>query len=128
MVKKKIIPLPLETEKATVVVDAEVPAVLLDNPSVPATTTKQEDIESNAEREARDRVTEGQRRVNMTWEFTQGAIAIILVLTVCIAMILEKEVRNEFWLLVAIVVQSYFQRTNHTRVGGVGYKPLNETR
>ncbi len=67
-------------------------------------------------------VTARQSKINMVWESTQGAIAILLVLTVCSAMILEKEVKNEFWLLVAIVVQAYFQRTNHSRIGGTGQK------
>lgn len=118
MAKKKII-LP---------VSADVPVDLVKGLPLPPTTTEQEDIETALEREARERVTEGQRRINLIWEFTQGTIAIVLVLTVSTAMLLGKEVRNEFWLLVAIVVQSYFQRTNHTRIGGTGYKPLGESR
>lgn len=97
-------------------------------PSLPPTTTAQEDIETSSVRDAKERVTEGQRRINLIWETTQGLIAISLVLTVCYAMITGAEVRSEFWILVSIVVQSYFQRTNHTRIGGVGYKPMDEGR
>lgn len=118
MVKKKII-LP---------VSADVPVELAKALPLPPNTTEQEDITAQQEREAGQRIREGQRRVNLIWEFTQGIIAVTLVLTVSISMLFGKEVRNEFWLLVAIVVQSYFQRTNHTRIGGVGYKPEGETR
>lgn len=119
MPKKKldVVTLPLKTQKATVAVEAKVPAVLLDNQSAPATTTAQQDL-----------VTLRQSRINFIWEGTQGVIAIILVLTVCIALMLEREIGSEFWILVSIVVQSYFQRTNHTRIGGIGYKPVGESR
>lgn len=117
--KKKIktMPIPLQTEKAAVVVDAEIPAVLLENQSVPAKTTAQEDL-----------VTFRQSRINLIWEITQGLIAILLVSTLCYSMVAGVEVKNEFWLLAGIVVQSYFQRTNHTRIGGIGYKPPGESR
>lgn len=115
--KLKKIPIPLQTEKAEVVVDAEVPAALLENKSVPATTTAQEDL-----------VTYRQSRINLIWEITQGLIAIFLVSTLCYSMVVGIEVKNEFWLLAGIVVQSYFQRTNHTRIGGIGYKPPGESR
>ncbi len=85
--------------------------------SMPPTTTEQE-----------DKVVGRQSRINSIWEFTQAIIAILLVLTVSIALLISKEIRAEFWILVSIVVQSYFQRTNHTRVGGIGYKPPGETR
>lgn len=85
--------------------------------SLSPTTTTQQDL-----------VVAGQRRINLIWESTQGLVAASLVLTVCYAMLSGMEVKNEFWILVSIVVQSYFQRTNHTRIGGIGYKPLDESR
>lgn len=107
MTKKKII-LP---------VSAEVPVELTKALPLPPNTTEQQDL-----------VTERQSRINITWEFTQAVIAVLLVFTVCLCMVLKIEIRTEFWILVSIVVQSYFQRTNHTRIGGVGYKPEGETR
>lgn len=115
-------------EKVVIPIEVDAPVPMIPAPPLSPTTTEQEDIATAAERESGQRIREGQRRVNLIWEFTQGIIAVMLVLTVSTSMLLEKEVRNEFWLLVAIVVQSYFQRTNHTRVGGVGYKPEGETR
>lgn len=117
-------------KKNTVVIPIEVPAPvpLVPAPPLPPQTTEQEDIVALSTRDARDRVTEGQRRVNILWEATQGVIAVILVLTVCMGTLLDREIKNELWLLAAIVANAYFQRTNHTRVGGVGYKPEGETR
>lgn len=125
--KPKIIPLPLETEKATVVVDAEVPAVLLDNPNVPATTTKQEDIASQDERDTLQQMREGQRKINLTWELTQAftTSAITLAAIYCAINRIESDILN--FAFVAII-STYYARTNHTKVGGVGYKTAGETR
>jgi hypothetical protein len=79
--------------------------------SMPPTTTTQEDM-----------TVAGQRRVNLIWEYTQAAIAIL----VTIAMIYNsvsgrgnQDVRNAFFLIVGF----YFSRTNHTAIGGTGNKP-----
>ena len=65
-------------------------------------------------------ISGGQRRVNLIWEVTQAFVALMLVATVCYSLAFGFSVRSEFWILVSIVVLAYFQRTNHTRVGGVG--------
>lgn len=117
-----------QKKKIVLPVVAEVPVQLTAALPLPPTTTEQEDIQSQEERAALHRMRDSQRRINLIWESTQGVIAIMLVLTVSISMLLGNEVKNEFWLLVAIVVQAYFQRTNHTRVGGVGEIRPNETR
>ena len=65
-------------------------------------------------------VTSGQRRINLIWEATQGLIAIVLVGTACYSLLNEIALPAEYWLLLGIVVNSYFQRTNHTKIGGVG--------
>jgi hypothetical protein len=67
-----------------------------------------------------ERVAVGQRRINVLWEVTQGVIAAVMVLTLAAAVLLQIELPTQFWVLAAIVVNAYFQRTNHTRVGGVG--------
>jgi hypothetical protein len=62
----------------------------------------------------------GQRRINLIWEITQGVIALVLVGTACYSLLREISLPAEYWLLLGIVVNSYFQRTNHTKIGGVG--------
>lgn len=79
------------------------------------TTTKQEDI-----------VSAGQRRINLIWEFTQAIVAISITSAViyCSVQKIESSVlTNAFFLIVSM----YFVRTNHTLIGGVGYKQ-NQTR
>lgn len=119
MAKKKIetVVVPLETQKATVEVEAEVPAHLVENKSAPATTTAQEDL-----------VTLRQSRINFIWEFTQGGMALSLIWTICYCMANGIKIETEFWILISMVASTYYQRTNHKTIGGVGYKPPNETR
>lgn len=79
------------------------------NPPARATTTSEQ-----------DRGTLGQRRVNLLWEGTQGIVALGLVGTACYALLKGISLPAEYWLLLGIVVNSYFTRTNHTKIGGVG--------
>lgn len=79
-------------------------------PSAVPTTTLQEDI-----------TTAGQRRVNLIWEFTQAAIAVVIVLALvylAIAQSPSETVTNAFFLIVGF----YFSRTNHQAIGGIGEK------
>lgn len=87
-------------------------------PSLPPTTTYQEDI-----------VLAGQRKVNLIWEYTQAFIAIITVIgNVIVAgyFAIARLPANEYPLVLSsclfLVVGSYFQRTNHQRIGGLGPK------
>lgn len=66
------------------------------------------------------RISYGQRRINLLWELTQGFVAVLLVGTVCWGVLHEVELPAQFWVLAAIVVNAYYQRTNHTKIGGVG--------
>lgn len=68
-----------------------------------------------------DKVTAGQRRVNLIWEGTQGLIAIMITSSVIYTTInrLESDVlENAFFLIVSM----YFIRTNHSLIGGIGAK------
>lgn len=78
-------------------------------------------------------VSEGQRGINRLWERTQAVIAIMVVfvtLIVVAILIVVPVIRGQtvpdsaaLVLLSALasnIVTSYFTRTNHTRVGGVG--------
>ena len=73
--------------------------------------------------EAVDRTELGQRRINVMWEGTQGILAVTLVFTACYALLNGIALPPEYWLLLGVVVNSYYSRTNHTRVGGVGTPP-----
>ena len=83
---------------------------LLD-PSLPATTTSEEDI-----------VTTSQRKINLIWERTQSLIALgvagayIYVQTSGLA---SPGLDAAFFLIIGF----YFSRTNHAAIGGVGQKP-----
>lgn len=85
------------------------PMATTENPPARATTTSEQ-----------DRGTLGQRRVNLLWEGTQGIVALVLVGTACFALLKGIALPAEYWLLLGVVVNSYFTRTNHTKIGGVG--------
>lgn len=87
-----------------------------DGPIKPTTTAEQ------------DRLTAGQRRINILWEVTQAIIAIIVTagtLYIAGTLVLRGEATSAAtaFLLLSnaffMIVTSYFQRTNHTRVGGI---------
>lgn len=76
----------------------------------------------------------GQRRVNLIWEYTQASIALILVLSTCVAALkmmfdgkATDQVPNILCALVGTVVGSYFQRTNHMNIGGTGRKQTDNS-
>jgi hypothetical protein len=79
-------------------------------------------------------MTEGQRKVNLIWEFTQAFIALTVVLTNLFVYIhvafggSESKAPTELSAVMFLVVGFYFGRTNHTAVGGTGAKHPNEER
>jgi hypothetical protein len=77
---------------------------------LPATTTTQEDM-----------VTAGQRRINLIWEMTQAAVTILITVAAiyCAINKVDADVLN--FAFVA-VISTYYARTNHTKIGGVGNK------
>ena len=84
---------------------------MADSLSLSPTTTLQEDI-----------VTAGQRRINLIWEATQSAIAVIITgATVYNAVrgVSSTELTNAFFLIAGF----YFSRTNHAAIGGIGRQP-----
>lgn len=85
-------------------------------PSLKPTTTEEQDT-----------VTAGQRRINVMWESTQALIAIMVTIAliyISIKSIQAEELKNAFFLIIGF----YFSRTNHTNVGGVGHKSINQRR
>lgn len=99
----------------------EASRVALD-PSMAATTTYQQDL-----------ITAGQRRINLIWEVTQSAIAIIVVLSNMIVAVRNglrpSGSASEFPIILSsalfLIVGFYFSRTNHAAIGGVGDKPIS---
>lgn len=100
------------------------------DPSLPAKTTFQEDL-----------VTASQRRVNLIWEYTQAAIALMVVACTMIAGLytlvrptvtvgtgvnlvqVPSQIPNLIGVAFGMVTGFYFSRTNHEKVGGIGLKP-----
>jgi uncharacterized membrane protein len=78
------------------------------NVPLPATTTVQQDL-----------VTAGQRRINAIWEFTQAIVTILITIAAiyCAIASIDADVLN--FAFVA-VISTYYARTNHTKIGGVG--------
>jgi hypothetical protein len=75
---------------------------------------------------ADDLRTAGQRKINAIWEYTQAAMAVIVVGSVVgvsafrAVKVPSDSLAFEFMSNVAfMVITFYFSRTNHTRVGGV---------
>ncbi len=87
-------------------------------PSLPATTTHQEDI-----------TTAGQRRVNLIWEYTQAIIALVVVMATMASGVFMAYTHSQDQLPTIMsvafgtVVGFYFSRTNHAAIGGIGPKP-----
>ncbi len=81
-----------------------------------------------------NRVTVGQRRVNLIWEATQAMIAIAVTgstLFVSAQLSLKDQSQTAAFLLLSnaffLVVGFYFGRTNHQRTGGIGAR-MDDTR
>jgi hypothetical protein len=89
---------------------------LTDRPLPPTTTIQQ------------DRTLEGQRKVNLIWEFTQAGIALTVVVAYVTMVIKGIAVPTTLDNLLFVIITFYFARTNHTAIGGVGYKPDQEYR
>ena len=85
----------------------------------PTTVTKGEGTTlSPTTTESEDKVTEGQRHINLLWEGSQSAISVMITAAVIycqIKSINSETLNNAFFFVVA----TYLQRTNHTRRGGV---------
>lgn len=90
----------------------------------------------------RERVTAGQRRINIIWEATQSVIALLVTSTgmytaARLALRHDDDANSKSMAITAfllisnvvfLVIGFYFGRVNHQRVGGVGDKISGETR
>ena len=85
-----------------------------DHRSMSPTTTVQEDI-----------TTAGQRKVNLIWEYTQASVAVLVTFAFLYCEIKKIDsiaVRMGF----SLIVGFYFSRTNHEKIGGVGFKQKSQ--
>lgn len=71
----------------------------------------------------------GQRRVNLLWEATQTGLAFLTLLFVGIILIIQyargdpnPDAPEILKAILLVIVTMYYQRTNHTRIGGTGEK------
>lgn len=89
-------------------------------PSLAPRTTAQEDL-----------TTAGQRKINLIWEYTQAAIALVVVMSTMGAGLyatfhpnsINTQVPTIMSVAFGTVVGFYFSRSNHAAIGGIGPKP-----
>lgn len=72
---------------------------------------------------------QGQRKINVLWEATQTGLAFLTLFFVGIILVIQY-VRGDpnpdapeiLKAILLVIVTMYYQRTNHTRIGGTGEK------
>jgi hypothetical protein len=133
---------PVAATKATIVaataankiveqsIDPNIAAVAADVAAVAAS------IKAQASVDAASLMTAGQRKVNILWECTQAAIAVMVTVSnlgaASYLIIKSNGVDAQMPMLVlssafSLIIGFYFARTNHQAIGGVGTKPdLNQ--
>jgi len=93
----------------------------VEDPPLPPTTTHQQNL-----------TFEGQRRINLIWEYTQAVIAITVVGCTMAAGVkvtfdaAPREIPTILSTGFGLVVGFYFSRTNHSAIGGIGKKPSQD--
>lgn len=87
--------------------------------SLSPNTTAQEDI-----------TFAGQRKINLIWEVTQSAIALLAMSTALVVSsklaLSDRQSEAAYVFLTGmagLIIGFYFSRTNHSAIGGVGAKP-----
>jgi hypothetical protein len=66
-----------------------------------------------------DLIAHGQRRINLIWEATQAIVTVMISGAAIYAALKGKQADILNFAFVAIV-STYYARTNHTKIGGVG--------
>ena len=79
--------------------------------------------------EQEDKTLAGQRKINLVWEYTQGFVTIIVVVTNMVVAatnaIVSTPGREHPVILSSalfLILGFYYSRTNHAAIGGVGPK------
>lgn len=133
MSDKPIVPLPLDKDQIPVLTSREAPVPLRED-QIPGGGVENRPSTTTVEQ---DRVTSGQRRVNLLWEATQAFVALAVVLVTLyadtrVALGTFEITTNQLAALMqlnvmmSLVIGFYFSRTNHTAIGGTGSKPSQE--
>lgn len=72
---------------------------------------------------------QGQRKINVLWEATQTGLAFLTLIFVGIILIIQylqgipnPDAPEILKAILLVIVTMYYQRTNHTKIGGIGYK------
>jgi hypothetical protein len=94
-------------------------------PPLQPDTTAEQDRTTAAARRQLEVKSAGQRNINQVWEYTQAAVALIVVATTSAGVFIGRTVLAdtsppfpaEWWTIVGLVIGFYFGRTNHARVG-----------
>lgn len=101
----------------------EAPALVVAPESTALDTKENKASKTTAEEDLKSK---GQRKINDVWEFTQAAIASVIVLTTCVGIFIghppgmierSSAFPPEWWTILGLVIGFYFGRTNHARVG-----------
>lgn len=77
-----------------------------------------------------ERVAQGQRRVNLIWEYTQALVAILTIgsamaggmFSMYTSFVAQKAIEVPAIISNAamVIITFYYMRTNHTKMGGIG--------
>ena len=123
----------IDAEEVQVTSNTEVPEghVVVEPPTAaaPAVTMPERDARAadTAEQSETSLRTEGQRRINFVWELTQSLVALAVTgctLYVAARLAMREEGETAAFLLLSnvffLVLGTYFSRTNHSKIGGVG--------
>lgn len=92
-------------------------------------------LKEQGRREETVLLTGSQRRINLIWEVTQAVVTIMVVgatLFIAGSLVLKGDPNAAAFLLLSnaffMIVTSYYQRTNHTRTGGMGGQSVDTDR
>lgn len=88
-------------------------------PATSGTTVDPKETASPTTTAEENRRTQGQRAVNLIWESTQAIIAVLVTLAM-VSLAWTGKTSELLASAFGMIVGMYFQRTNHTKVGGVG--------
>lgn len=136
MPEKSEAPVGAEKVAETVLKDPVVKAAIKHVGEEPSPSRRAAETATQVETSLR---TGGQRRINLVWEITQAIVTVMVVgatLYIAGSLALSSAESNDnraaAFLLLSngffMIVTAYYQRTNHTRTGGVGGRDVETDR
>lgn len=104
----------------------EIPTTTIVTPSASVTTSSPK---TTIQEEQLGLTQLGQRKINLLWEFTQTGLAVLTLIFIGIIFVIQyargdpsPDAPEVLKAVLLIIVAMYYQRTNHTRIGGIGPK------